>query len=276
MAVISRTLSVICVISLIAVSCSAQEKRLNLAGCPKNQEVHTDSNSKQKDSASVSVDDILQKLNEKTKQLKSYEGKIEYMVKQPLFDSQTLRKGILYYQKYPDNSENLRINFQTLKQDTEKESQYVEQYMFDGVWLTHLDYPNKQAKMYQQAEEGKPVGCFEMASKDFPIIGFSRVEDLKRDFEITLAEQNDVCIKLNLKTKPDGGYKGKYKSIDFWIDKSLFMPCMIEAESTEEDIYEIRLIEPKLNKEIKKSTFEFKIPKEFGPLEKVPLKQDNG
>ncbi len=274
MTMISKTLLVISAISLIAVSCSGQDKRLNLAGCPKKQEIQADSNSKQKDSSNILIDDILQKLNDKTKQLKSYEGKIEYLVKQPVFDSQTLRKGVLYYQKYPDNSESLRINFQTLKQDTEKESQYAEQYIFDGVWLTHLDYPNKQAKMYRQAEEGKPVGCFEMASKDFPIIGFSRVEDLKRDFEVTLTEQNDVRIKLNLKTQPDSSYKGKYKSIDFWIDKTLFIPCRMAAESTEGDIYEIRLIEPKLNKEIKKSTFEFKIPKEFGPLEKVPLKQD--
>jgi len=66
------------------------------------------------------TDSILNKLNEKTAQLISYQCRLEYLFSQPLFDSKTLRKGSLYYKKDSDNSV-LRMNFNTIKQDDEPE-----------------------------------------------------------------------------------------------------------------------------------------------------------
>jgi outer membrane lipoprotein-sorting protein len=222
-----------------------------------------------------SIEVVLERLKKQTAELKSYQGQIEYRFRQPLFESETLRKGILYYQK-SDGKSALRINFQTLKQDEEKEQKYIEQYVFDGVWLTYIDYQIKEVKRYQKAEPNEPADAFELASENFPIIGFGKVEDLKREFEIELAEQQGVeaknFIQLHLKAKMDSIYED-WPSIDFWIDKKLYLPAKIVAITTEEDVYEIKLLGARVNERIDKKVFEITVPEGFG-VEITPLEEN--
>lgn len=221
-----------------------------------------------------SVEAILKQLKQKTAELKSYQSQIEYSFRQPLLESETKRRGVLYYKKEADRSR-LRINFQTLKQDDEEEQKYVEHYIFDGVWLTYIDYHIKQVKRYQQAEPNEPADAFELAGRNFPIIGFTKVEDLKKEFEIKLVEQQkerpENLIQLYLKVRPDSIYKDDYTSIEFWLDKRIGLPARIVAVSTEEDVYEIKFLKPKVNESIDGKVFEFKIPKGFGKPEIIPL-----
>jgi outer membrane lipoprotein-sorting protein len=222
-----------------------------------------------------SVDTVLRNLRERTARLTSYAGRIEYLISQPLFESQSLRKGVLYYQKSDERSK-LRINFETLKQDDEQEEKFIQQYVFDGVWLTEIDYQIEQVKRYQQAEPNEPVDAFELARRNFPIVGFSETEDLKKEFEIKLVEQQgddaEDFVQLRLKPQPDSTYKDDYTSIDFWIDKKLDLPAKIVATTTEEDICKISFLKPKVNERINKKVFDFKIPKGFGE-EIIPLKK---
>jgi len=235
----------------------------NLAGSPSER---VDANS---------VDVILKQLNQKTSELKSYQGQIEYKFSQPLLESETLRKGVLYYKK-GDGKSALRINFQTLKQDDEDEQKYIEQYIFDGVWLTHIDYQIKQVKKHQLAEPNEPVDAFDLAGRNFPIIGFSKVEDLKKQFEISLVKRQGGkagnFVQLNLKVKPDSIYKDDYTSVDLWVDKKSYLPAAIRAISTEEDFYAIKLLDAKVNEKLDKKVFDFEVPKGFG-MEIIPLKK---
>ena len=80
-------------------------------------------------------------------------------------------------------------------------------------------------------------------------------------------------IQLHLKVKADSRYKDDYTSVDFWIDKELSLPAKIKAVSVEEDIYEIRFLEPKVNKKINNKIFEFKVPKGFNEPEIIKLKK---
>ena len=239
-------------------------------GCTANS-----AGSKLKEGDVNSVDGILRDLSRRTAELKSYQCRIEYRFIQPLLESETLRKGVLYYQRSEGKSA-LRINFQTLRQDDEEEQKYIEQYIFDGVWLTHIDYQIEQVKRYQQAEPNEPVDAFDLVSRNFPIIGFSKIEDLKKQFEIKLVEQQGSgakdFVQLHLKVKANSIYKDDYTTIDFWIDKKLYLPAKIVATSTEEDIYEIGLLKPKVNEGIDKKVFEFEVPEGFG-VEIEPLKK---
>lgn len=262
-------------LSLTVSICLAYGCTESLAGC---QPEETDSNS---------VEIILKHLKEETAKLKSYQVQVEYKFSQPLLESETLRKGVLYYLKF-DGKSKLRINFQTLKQDDEKEQKYLENFIFDGIWLTHIDYQIKAVKRHQLAEPNKPVGdVFDLASRNLPIIGFTKIEDLKKQFEIKLVEQKKEptpaipaeagiheFIQLNLKVKPDSIYKDDYKTIDFWIDKKIFLPTKVVAVSTEEDIYEIKFLQPKVNEKMDKKAFEFKIPEGF-TVEQIPLKKSS-
>ena len=232
------------------------------------------------------VEVVLTELSQKTKELQYYQARVEYKFIQPLFESTTLRKGIMYYAKTGTKSR-LRVDFKTLKQDDEKEQQFREEFIFDGVWLTQINYQIQQVRMHQMAEPNKPVDAFELAARNLPIVGFAKIEDLKKQFEIKLVEQEERpipvipaeagihdFIQLHLKVKPDSVYKDDYVSIDFWIDKKLGLPAKITAVSTEEDIYQIKLLKPSINKPIDINVFEFKVPDNFGK-EIIPLKKTN-
>ncbi len=226
-----------------------------------------------------SIDGILEQLHKQTQKLNSYQCRIEYLFNQPLYESQTLRKGVLYYLKSGEKSQ-LRINFDSLKQDQDKEQKYTEQYIFDSQYLTRIDYQIKEVKLYQIAEQNepnKPTDPFELISRNFPLIGFTKVEDLKKQFDIVLIEQkagepND-SVGLHFKVKPDSIYKDDYTAIDFWMDKKLNLPAKIIAMSTEGDIYQIQFLKPKVNEKISEKIFEFKIPDGFSKPEIVPFKK---
>jgi outer membrane lipoprotein-sorting protein len=232
----------------------------------------------QGESTAVSaIDKILKRLKQQTAKTQSYQGQVEYRFKQPLLESESLRKGVMYYQKF-DGKSKLRMNFLTLKQDDEKEQKYVEHFIFDGVWLTHINYQVKAVRRHQVAELDKPVDAFELASKNLPIIGFTKIEDLKKQFEIGLVSQTESeptpFIHLHLKVKPDSVYKDTYTCIDFWIDKKPYLPAEVVAVTTEEDIYQIKLLRPQLNKKIDEKVFEFEIPEGF-TVEHIPLKKQD-
>ena len=245
------------------------------------------------------VDTVLQQLNKKTQELKSYEAQIEYKFIQPLlFGSETLRKGTLYYTRSGKKSK-LRINFETLKQDDEEEEKYLEEYIvldggflsypghqFKGMWAVQIDYEMEGVKYIQLAEArdpNKPVDVFDLVSRNFPMVGFTKIEDLKKQFEATLVEPKKAkpegFIQVHLKVKPNSVYKDDYVFIDFWIDKKLGLPAKIITVSTEpatepieqKDIYEIKFLRPKVNKVIDNNVFEFKIPEGFDKPEIIPL-----
>jgi len=238
------------------------------------------------------VDTVLKQLNKKTSELMSYQAQIEYNFIQPLLESEKLQKGVFYYAKLGKESK-LRLNFQTRKIEDEEEEKYVEEYIvldgacltypghqFKGTWAVLIDYEIEAVKYIQLAEPkepNKPVDVFDLASRNFPMVGFTKMEDMKKQFEVTLVEQKkpepEDFIQVHLKVKPNSVYKHEYISIDFWIDKKLGLPAKIVAVTTEEDIYRIKFLKPKVNKGIDKKVFEFKMPKGFDEPEIIPLKK---
>jgi outer membrane lipoprotein-sorting protein len=243
------------------------------------------------------VNIVLENLNRTTLSLKSYQSQIEYKYIQPILDSETLQKGVFSYTRSDGKSE-LNINFNTRKLDDEKEQKYVERFIIldgtnlthpngelKGIWLAILDYQIKEVKYYQLAEPNDPnksTDVFELASKKLPMLGFSKIEDLKKQFEVKLIEQkkgeSEDFIQVHLKVKPNSIYKDDYFSIDFWIDKKLNLPVKIVAVKSEpqppyREIEEIKFLKSKVNQSINNKVFELKIPKGFGEPEIFPLER---
>jgi len=217
--------------------------------------------------ANKAAGDYIKKLNNRTKSLESYQCKIEYLFEQPVFETKTLQKGDLYYLK--DGSKSfLRINFATRKEEEEKEQKYQDEYIFDGIWLTHIDYQVKEVKRYQSAEGGKEnesVDAFDLVAKNFPILGFSKVEELEKKYDIKLRRQGggkDEFAVFTLSPRPESEHQD-YKTIDLWIDSSIDLPAKIIATNADGDIYTVRFLEPKINQKIDKKIFEYKVPKGF-------------
>ena len=223
----------------------------------------------------IEVAQILAKLRKSTKNLTSYQADIEYTIIQDpeLLDSRTLRKGDLYYVRDKTGSK-LRINFRTVKYDDDAEQNDRQDFLFDGVWLTKVDYKLKTTDFIQQQKEDNPIDAFEYIGKNFPLVGFSRTEQLEKDFEITLPQQTtdpNSPISLNMTVKKNSHYKDQYRYINFGIDREIFLPAAIITTSTDDNKYDIRLLNPKVNKNIKNLVFKLETPAHFDRI-RTPLK----
>ncbi|RKY06174.1 MAG: hypothetical protein DRP66_09340 [Planctomycetota bacterium] len=247
-----------------------------LAGCTK-----PDYCPRQSPPGQRTLDEILDRLRQSTAALKFYQADIYYLfIQDPeLLDSRTIRRGVIYYRKDKTRSR-VRIDFKTRKQDDGKEEKHREQFLFDGVWLTKIDYQLKTADFYQKVPENAPVDVFEFISYSFPIVGFSKTENLRKQFDIKILAQPadpNKPVKLLLKAKKDSAYKDDYRDIDFRIDGRSFLPSRIVARSTEDDIYDVRFLNVARNKIFKNTVFTVEIPESFSknrhPLSKKELER---
>jgi len=221
------------------------------------------------------VQPILDRLQSTVKDLKGYQCDIDYVYKQPLLESQTRRTGKLYYIKLEKQSF-LRVDFETIQYDDEKEAKRREQFFFDGIWGTYIDYEGRSVQRQQVAEPNAPVDAFSLVSRRVPVLGFSKIDDLEKQFEITLVKPKDgepaTSHLLHMVVKPDSAYHEDYLSIDCWVDRKQGLPTQIAAVTTEEDVHEIRLLKAKINQTIARKRFDISVPGDFA-VETIPLKR---
>jgi outer membrane lipoprotein-sorting protein len=220
------------------------------------------------------IDSILARLDRKSREIKTYEAKIIYLFSQPVLESESLRTGKLYYINNQKGSK-LRIIFTTLKQDNEPVPNYKEEYFFDGVNLTRIDYRLKNVEYRQLTEPNKPLNAFDLASRYLPIIGFAKADKLREDFEISaVTDANSAAVELQellLKTRSQSPYQSDYKQIRFWVDKQSSLPVRMEAVSPQDDVYDIRLEQAKVNQQLPNDIFNIEVPADFSK-NVVPLK----
>jgi hypothetical protein len=221
------------------------------------------------------LDGILATLNKNLAELNSCRLELSWTFTQPLLDTTTIRKGTLFYRKGTDRSR-LRINFDSFQQDKEKPQSLREEIIFDGVWLTRIDHQLKEIKRDQLAPDEKPIGAFQLLTGRIPLIGFGSVDDLKKQFDIVLAEPNQTStgqqLHLVLKTRPESDYKNDYKTVDVFTVRSAALPGRIRAVTPDDDVSEISL-SPSGSQEVADSVFAFEQPRDFAIISK-PMKND--
>ncbi len=213
------------------------------------------------------VTEILEKLDQATKDLKTYQARIDYLfIQDPeLLDSRTLRKGNLLYKKQEKQSL-LRINFDTISYDDGEQLNRKEQYIFDGVWLVKIDYHLKNIDRYEISEPQKPVEVFEYIGDYLPIIGFSDSNSLSDDFNIEIIEKDEEpanTTHLALFPKKTTEYGKEYKKIEIFIDKTTNLPVQIVSVEKEGNVHKIALNKAIIDKKIENTVFKVAKPDNF-------------
>jgi outer membrane lipoprotein-sorting protein len=226
----------------------------------------------------AAIEEILSKMNMATKKLDSCQANLSYLVIQDpeLLNSSTLQNGTLYYQK-TDKGSKLRIRFDDMKQDDFEPVKQREEYLFDGIWLTRINYKLQQVDIYQQAPEDNPIGVFELISHNFPLIGFSNINDIKNNFDISLApktgDPNQLACLL-LKVKKDSDFLKDYDKVNIWVENDLYLPKKIAAHTHQGDEYYIEFKDMEINKKLENTVFDVETPAHFRkniePLKKEP------
>ncbi|MCX5632814.1 MAG: outer-membrane lipoprotein carrier protein LolA [Phycisphaerae bacterium] len=218
------------------------------------------------DGSNALINDIIEKLNQTAINLKNLSAKIEYIHAQPLFETQTVRNGKVFYTK-DINCCALRINFMTMKQDDAAQQNYREDYIFDGWKMTKIDYQSKSAASEQLAKE-KPIEPFELVQSYFPIIGFARPAELAEQFDIKIQENKRNLVTLLLIPKETSGFSKTYKQVEIKIDPKNFLPFDFSAVTIEDEKITIKLTQIDTKSEVKKDVFGVVIPADFVMSEK--------
>jgi len=211
---------------------------------------------------------LMKAVAEKGQKLQSFSSNIMYSLTEDpdIFETTTVYTGTFRYLK-TEKRQYAMIDFTTRQEDELPQEKYQQRYIFDGVWLTRIDYQLKQVNRDQVAAEDKPEDVFKLISKDFPLIGFSGVDTLSGCYEIAIAAQaqgdKGVCrLTLTPKEKPDS--EVKYSDIQFGIDSGTLLPKSIRAVSAADNsICNIELDGAAVDTKIDEKLFELTIPEGF-------------
>jgi hypothetical protein len=220
------------------------------------------------------LDSMLARLNGNVAKLKSCRLELTWTFFQPLLETSTTRKGMLYYKKVSDRS-NLRINFNSFQQDKEKPQPLREEIIFDGVWLTRIDYQLKEIKRDQLAPDDKPLDAFQLLTGRMPLVGFGSIDDLKKQFEIEMkasGESGDGIVVLVLTPRADSEYVKDYKRVEIYTEATEALPGRIKAITPDDDVSEIVLVKSG-SQDVADTVFAFEKPRDFAVISK-PLKND--
>jgi outer membrane lipoprotein-sorting protein len=216
------------------------------------------------------VDVVLDHLQKTSQSIKTYQAKVVYLNKQTLPETQELMTGMFYFKG--DGSSKIRVCFNTAKFEDQPIEQIREEYIFDGIDLTRVNYKLKTVEIRRLSEPNHPLDAFELASRYWPIIGFAKVDQLKNDFDISLVGQTKGMVQLRLITKPSSRYADDYVNMDFYIDTEKWLPLRMVATSPDEIIYDFQLEKAVLNEKFADDVFNIEVPANFDknviPLEK--------
>jgi hypothetical protein len=203
----------------------------------------------------------IEKLNSAVGKLKQLTAQIEYTHAQPLFETQTVRTGRLFYVK-DTNFTALRINFLTIKQDVSEKQNYREDYIFDGRKITKIDYQGKSATTEQIAKD-KLIEPFELVQEYFPIIGLAKPDEMTGQFNITVSKNT-----MQLIPKENSKFFKIYKQIDIVINPANFLPFDFTAQTSDDEKITIKLTQIDISKAAEKTVFDVIIPADFAQTQK--------
>lgn len=213
----------------------------------------------------TNAQDLLNAMAKTGEKLNSFSADITYSLTEDpdIFETKMTYTGSFKYLK-SKKRQYAMIEFLTKQEDDFPLEKSRQSYIFDGVWLTRIDYNLKQVSRDQLADEENPEDVFKLIADDFPLMGFSEVDTLSSAYEIQFKDFKESLYELSLSPKKDSQKDAKYSSIRFTIDKKSLIPATIRSVSAQNNsIYYIELENPVRNEKIDQKIFNPKLSDEF-------------
>jgi outer membrane lipoprotein-sorting protein len=214
--------------------------------------------------ANATVDQILDALDQRGKSLHEFTAKVSLTSGDPSIGDQSTRIGKLSYQKKPDDSALLRVQFEKrlvgkIYRDEKSE------YLLDDRWLTDRDYRSKTETLREVARPGQKINLLKLGEGHFPLpIGQDKADVHKQfDVKIIPAAKDDppVTIHIELKPLPDSQFSQKFGAIQVWVDRKSNFPVRIDTADKEgADEHTTRLEDVVVNPPGGLKPEEFKLP----------------
>ena len=227
--------------------------------------------------------DRLEKLGETVKDL---QAKLTLEKWETLVDDRTIKEGQLYYQRN-EKEIRFRVSFDVSRHGKQSVSN-PEHFVFTGGWLTYRQERGKREDRYQVTRPGQPSSdLMRIGKSPLPIPIGQKTEDVLKNFEVSLIEQNEQTdppeIKtVHLKLVPRKGTElaVSHTRLEFWLAEPDCLVVRSQWENDSGDIFTADMNDIQVNKGIKDKIFQLpKLPRgyevEDWPLPEEPEEKNN-
>ena len=187
--------------------------------------------------AKSSVDQILDALDQRGRNLKSFAADVSLMEEDITLASEVTRTGRALFQDQGDGQARLRVTFTTRATGSRKFDETIE-YLLDGGWLTDRDYQRKIEVRRQVLREGEKIDLLKLGEGPFPLPIGQKKEDVHAEFKVTKVKPDEKAdppgtVHVRLTPKPDSQFARKFDEIDVWVDTRTNMPARIDTAQGE-------------------------------------------
>lgn len=189
--------------------------------------------------ASSSTDDVLDRLYEVGKDLKTFTAKVVMRDTDMVAQDTVTRDGSVVYEKRAETDARLRVTFTTRTQDGVTQQQQHD-YLLDGPWLIDRDYPRKLELKKQMLKQGEKLNLLKLGEGPFPLPIGQKREDVYKSFDVkkVVAAKDDPANTIHILLSPKQGtsFERKFKSIDVWVDLTSGMPRRVDTVDPNEQM----------------------------------------
>lgn len=182
-------------------------------------------------SAAASVDEILDALDARGKNLRSFTADVKLIETDAATGDASTRHGKVWYQQQ-ENSPRIRVTFDKKESNNRIIEEKLE-YLLAGPELVDRTYRTRTQVTRQVLKPGQKMDLFKLGEGPFPLpIGQAR-QDVHAQFDVTKVEPGSDdppgTVHLKLTPKPDTRLARRFNSIDVWVDLKDHFPRKIET-----------------------------------------------
>lgn len=185
---------------------------------------------------------ILQRLEAASTRFPTLSADLDYHADLTQLGDTEDRKGRVYYQADAGAEGNgrFRVHFDTIRQGEGPKTSNIEDYVFDGQWLTIRKEKVKQMTRRQVAPPGGKVAALQLGEGPFPIPFGQKADNVLKFFTVTTraTQAGDPADTdyLKMVIKPGRKEDLKTESVEMWVQKATGLPVKIVTKDTSENI----------------------------------------
>jgi outer membrane lipoprotein-sorting protein len=182
--------------------------------------------------ADMTVDQVLDALDKRGQDLKSFDAKVELTEEDVVAQLKSTRTGIVRFQRKSADDARLRVVFDKNISGKTIGSEKIE-YLLDNGWLTDRDYKKRIEVRRQVLRPGEKVNLLKLGEGPFPLPIGQKKEDVKKLFTVTKEKpaKDDPPGTVHIVLQPLKGtqFAKKFSSIDVWMDTKTQFPVRIDT-----------------------------------------------
>lgn len=172
--------------------------------------------------ADSSIDQILDALNARGNDLKTFTANVSLEDKDPGLGTSTTQTGkVLYDNSRPNQNARIRVTFDQVNEDGKIRNEKHE-YLLDGQWLTERTFREKSQIRRQVLAPGEKMNLLKLGEGPFPLPIGQPKEEVYKQFEVQkiVPSKDDPpgTVHIRLTPKPDTRFAKQFKKIEVWVD----------------------------------------------------------